>query len=137
MPQSALEKFISQLPNVQRSESWGYIFFFVGDDQRIPFVSIADSDNEHDNDSDLDREGVFRVNIGVKKETFVKLVGELDQEHVDYTALNTFMPHPHYAKQFYVCILNPQGDNMQRTKDLIEEAHGIAEYRTKLNILPR
>lgn len=51
------------LPDVQREESFGYAFFFVGDDHRLPFVTIADSDSEYDRVSDLDREGVFRLNI--------------------------------------------------------------------------
>lgn len=129
MNQSELEAFVAVLENVQREENWGTIFFFVGDDHRIPFVSITDADNEYDSVSNLNREGVFRVNIGLSKETFKLLVGESEADNVDYSVLNIFMAHPHYAKQRFVCILNPSGENAERTKQLILEAHTIVASR--------
>jgi len=80
MKHSDLETFVAALPNVQRVDNFGYSFFFVGDDHRLPFVTIANSDNEYDNVSNLNREGVFRVNIGVSKDTFQKLVGQVDSD---------------------------------------------------------
>jgi hypothetical protein len=50
---------------------------------------------------------------------------------IDYTALNVFMPHPDYAKQHFICILNPEGDNAEATKRFIVEAHGIAAERLR------
>lgn len=129
MKQSDLETFVAALPNVQRTENFGYAFFFVGDDHRLPFATMANSDNEYDKVSNLNRDGVFRVNIGVSKDTFQKLVGQAANEAVDYTALNVFMPHPDYARQYFVCILSPAGENVEETKALIVEAHSIAETR--------
>lgn len=54
---------------------------------------------------------------------------ELFVESIDYTALNILLPHPDYAKQHFFCILNPSGDNAERTKQLIIEAHGLAAGR--------
>jgi hypothetical protein len=90
---------------------------------------MANSDNEFDNASNLDREGVFRVNIGVSGETFKHLIRHADSEDIDYSVLNVFLPHPDYARQNFVCILNPVGDNAEETKRLIVEAHSIAETR--------
>lgn len=128
MNQSETETFISSLENVQRSENYGYVFFFVGDDHRLPFVTIANTDQDFDNVSHLNREGVYRVNIGVSKETFLEVIGEPDPA-VDYSALNIFLPHPDYAKQNFLCILSPSGENVEATKRLIEEAHAIATKR--------
>ena len=89
MTQAELETFTAALEDVQREENFGYAFFFVGDDHRLPFVTFANSDNEYDKVSNLDREGVFRVNIGVSKQTFDDLVGGVDPASADYTALNT------------------------------------------------
>src|SRR5688572_21940968 len=111
MKQSDVEAFVSQLENVQREENFGYSFFFVGDDHVVPFVSISDSDNDYDTVSNLNREGVYRVNIGVSRETFAALLGDSSSETVDYSALNVFLPHPEYAKQHFVCILNPSEAN--------------------------
>jgi hypothetical protein len=129
MDQTEVEKFVAGMENVQSEENFGYVFFFVGDDHRLPFVTIANSDNDFDNVSNLSREGVFRINIGISKDTFQNLIGQPTSEIVDYSVLNTFLPHPDYAKQHFVCILNPSGENVETTKKLIEEAHAIAAKR--------
>lgn len=134
MSQADVEAFLSGLPRVQHSENYGYKFFFYGDDHLVPFVTIAASDNEHDDVSNLDRDGVYRVNIGVSRETFSKLFEQLDtanSENIDYTLLNVLLPHPHYAAQRFISILNPEGDNVEVTKQLIVEAHSIAEARAR------
>jgi hypothetical protein len=128
MNQSEVEAFVASLDNVQQEENYGYKFFFVSDDHLLPFVTIANSDNEYDNVSNLSREGVFRINIGVSRATFGSLVNA-EAENIDYSVLNTFLPHPEYAKQNWVCILNPCDENEARTKQLITEAHAIAATR--------
>ena len=129
MEQSQVEEFVMGLDNVQQEENFEYKFFFVGDDHRLPFVTIGWADNEFDNGSRLDREGVFRINIGVSRQTYASLVGNSNADVVDYSTLDVFLPHPHYAKQNFVCILNPTGENIAITKRLILEAHSIAESR--------
>ena len=129
MNQADFEAFVEGLPNVQREENFGYSFFFVGDDHRLPFVTFTNSDNDYDNVSNLNREGVFRINIGVSKETFNNLIGPTNAEDIDYSVLDVFLPHPDYARQHFICILNPVGDNVEETKRLIVEAHSIAEAR--------
>jgi Family of unknown function (DUF6194) len=88
------------MDNVQRVENFGHSFFFVGDDHRLPFVSIANSDIDFDNVSNLNRDGVFRINIGVSKETFGMLLADYNSpENVYYPALDVFLPPPDYSKQ--------------------------------------
>ena len=82
-----------------------------------------------DDASNLSRAGAFRLNIGLSRDTFQRLVG--DQEAPDYTALNQLMPHPVYSRQHYVSILNPSADAFEDViKPLIEEAHArtAAQY---------
>jgi len=74
---------------------------------------------------------VFRVNIGVSKETFKNLITKSSSERVDYSVLNVFLPHPDYSRQHFVCILNPSGENVETTKKLMVEAHSIAAIRLK------
>lgn len=124
-----IEQYISSnLPNVTRMEHGGYIFYFYASEQALPVATIALSDNEYDNISGLSREGVYRVNIGIRKDTFTALFPDPDEEK-DYTALNRFLPHPHYAPQYYICILNPEGQQMTDTLQYIEEAYSIAKQR--------
>jgi hypothetical protein len=129
MNQLEVEEFVAKMDNVQREENFGYIFFFVGDDHRLPFVTIGHSDNEFDTVSNLNREGIFRINIGVSGKTFESLLADSSSENIDYSVLDVFLPHPHYAKQHFVCILNPSQENVEVTKNLIVEAHSIAASR--------
>jgi hypothetical protein len=130
MNEAEVEAFVAGMQDVQREDNYGYVFFFVGDDHLLSFVTVANADNEWDNVSNLNREGVFRVNIGISRETFDTLIGE-PSEPLDYSVLNTFLPHPEYAKQNFICILNPEGENAERTRELIREAHAIATKRSQ------
>lgn len=123
-----IAQHITGLPNVTQLESFGYTFFFYGPEQILPFVTFAASDNEHDKISNLNRDGVFRVNIGIAKDSFSKLFPG-NESSWDYTALNRFMPHPDYAAQHFICILNPEGDRLTEAIAFINEAHLIAKLR--------
>jgi hypothetical protein len=64
---------------------------------------------------------VFRLNIGVGKGTFERLVGSLVDP--DYAALDTVIPHPVYAKQRWIAILNPSRATFEGVvKPLVAEA---------------
>lgn len=82
MTRTEVEAFIEAMDDVQRAEAFGYTLFFVGDDHRLPFVTLIDTDQDADSVSDLDRDGVFRINIGVSKATFavVEQAGEVRHE---------------------------------------------------------
>lgn len=117
--------------DVQTSDDFGYTFFFYSDDHMVPFVTIASSDNEYDRVSNLNRPGVFRVNIGVSRETFQKLFGtnKIDINNYDFTALDTIMPHPEYSAQFFICVLNPGETTFEKVKSFFAEAYDIAVKR--------
>ena len=131
MDQQAWEAWIAQLDNVVREESWGYSMFYVGDERMVPFVSIAASDSDYDSVSNLNRAGVFRLNIGVGRANFSRLFPDGTPSELDYTTLNTLLPHPEYAAQNYVCILNPVGDMIEETKALIADAHNLVSARMR------
>ena len=129
MPYQVIEKYITEkFPGVTQSEHFGYKFFMYATDDRLPFATIALADNEYDSISNLNRDGIFRVNIGVSKLTFTQLFHNHNTEW-DYTALNQFMPHPDYAAQHYICVLNPEGDILSETFKFIGEAYLIAKTR--------
>jgi hypothetical protein len=74
------------------------------------------------NPSDLARPGVYRLNIGLGKESFQRLVGSMQDP--DYRALDRLMPHPVYARQHWVAILNPSRAMLDATvMPLLTEAH--------------
>ena len=126
-------------------------FFFynpdsnVPPDHRFPFVTLVTSDL-YDQFSNLNRPSVFRLNIGIGKQTFRSLFGDAARSvgrdsvaesgensgDYDFTALDRLMPHPVYGRMLWVCILNP-GDETFETKVrlLLAEAYELAvsKYR--------
>jgi hypothetical protein len=97
--------------------------FFSLDEKHWPnFATIVTTD-EHDDASNLSREGVFRLNIGtLSRETFARLIGGL--ESPDYTELDRVIPHPVYARQRWISILNPSEASFEEVvKPLLAETH--------------
>ena len=114
--------------------AWGDTFFIYDPQRnlegarRFPFATIVTKDyGEFDNASQLDRPDVFRLNIGVSKETFASLFPGGD-EH-DYTALDVLMPHPVYASYHWACVLNPSEPTFEKLQPLLDEAYAIAVRR--------
>jgi hypothetical protein len=116
---------------VETSTNLGYTFFFYGPDRMLPFVTLATADNEGDRASNLDRPGVFRLNIGVSKPTFQSLfgTGKVDVSAYDFTVLDTIMPHPDYAPQSWICVLNPSDTTFHKLRPLLSEAYELAVKR--------
>jgi hypothetical protein len=114
--------------------AWGDTFFIYDPERnlegarRFPFATIVTKDyGDFDNLSKLDRPGVFRLNIGVSKETYGKLF-DGDAEY-DFTALDQLMPHPVYGRNHFVCVLNPSDSTFDELKPLLKEAYEIAVKR--------
>ena len=98
----------------------------------LPFATIVTKDyGEYDNKSNLDRPGVFRLNIGLRRKTFRSLFPTDDEPGgVDYAAFDTLMPHPLYAPQSFVSVLNPTPETFDKTiKPLLAEAYEIVASR--------
>ena len=129
---------IRTLPGVETTSALGYTFFFYGADRMLPFATLATADNEYDRASKLDRPGVFRLNVGVGRETYKSLFGShppkrrsgrvVDPGH-DFTALDRLMPHPVYAPQNWVCVLNPGDETFAAVQPLLREAYERAVQR--------
>ena len=114
---------VDAYPDTVIAEAMGATFFSLDARHWPNFATIVTTD-EHDmgTPSDLARAGVFRLNIGVGKATFDRVVG--DQAEPDYAALDTVLPHPVYAKQRWVAILNPSRRSFDAVvKPLLAEAH--------------
>ena len=132
-PETIIDFILNDLGQVDHAEANGDHFFMFRPevmpevDRRMPLATIVSGDR-YDEASDLDREGVYRLNIGLSKETFRTLFGD-GQSEVDHTALGTMMPHPVYGKTYWMCILNPDEETWERLKPLLEEAYDVAAAR--------
>ena len=102
----------------------GAWFFSLDPDTHWPnFATIVTTD-EHDEGapSNLARPGVFRLNLGVGRETFERVAGA-DPEP-DFAAFGVLLPHPVYAKQHWISILNPSDATFRDVVlPLLTEAH--------------
>ena len=101
--------------------------------RQLPFATIVTKDyGDFDNSSQLNRPDVFRLNIGVSRDTFRALFGYAPGEDrtesgdYDFAALDRLMPHPVYAPQSFVCVLNPSPETFEAVKPLLAEAYSRA-----------
>ncbi len=132
MADAEIERYIlDTFANVETGENYGYKFFFYGSDHMLPFATMIAADNDYDRISNLNRPGVYRLNIGVSRQTFQSLFGpeRADVSRYDYTALDRFMPHPDYAPQNWICVLSPGQETLDRTQTYLAEAYEIAQAR--------
>lgn len=117
--------------NVETAVNMGYTFFFYKDDHMHAFLTIASNGNEYEQISKLDRPGVYRLNIGVSRETFRELFGtkKINVSDYDFTALDTIMPHPDYSSQHFLCVLSPSEATFERIRPMLAQAYDIAMKR--------
>ena len=81
-------------------------FFSLDPEKHWPNYATVVTTDEHDEASNLSRPGVFRLNLGVDRETFHRVAAEAG-DSPDYTVFDRVLPHPVYAAQRWICIVNP------------------------------
>jgi hypothetical protein len=106
-------------------------------ERQFPFATLVTGDH-YDSFSNLDRPSVFRLNIGVSKDTYRSLFGPQPPSpggsgvvatgH-DFTALDQIMPHPVYSPQSWVCVLNPSETTCETVKQLLADAYNLVVSR--------
>lgn len=126
-PDAITNFIVETYPDTVVANAMGGRFFSCNEANWPNFATIATGD-EFDDASDLVRPGVFRLNIGITGATFRRLIDPATEP--DHAALDTLLPHPVYAAQHWVAILNPSAASYETiVKPLLEEAHGIVSTR--------
>ncbi|RYE88351.1 MAG: hypothetical protein EOP19_01660 [Hyphomicrobiales bacterium] len=132
-PETIIDFILNDLGEVDHAAADGDHFFMFRPevmpdvDRRMPLATLVSS-NRYDEASDLDREGVYRLNIGLSKETFRDLFGDGGGD-LDHATLDRLLPHPVYANSYWMCVLNPSEATWERVKPLLEEAYDVAAGR--------
>jgi hypothetical protein len=100
----------------------GMRFFSLDPEKHWPnFATLVWAD-ETDQVSDLSRPGVFRLSMGVNRSTLERI--KAAEPEPDCAALDRVVPHPDYAKQLWVQILNPSESTFTEVVvPLLNEAH--------------
>jgi len=103
-------------------------------DRTFPFATIVTGDH-YDAVSDLTRPGDYRLNIGLTKATYTSLFGAVptkrDENGVletgfDHAVRDQVIPHPIYASQYWVSVVNPGEETLDVIRPMLAEAHEFA-----------
>ncbi len=150
-PENIIKYITENFHGVSPKSSWGETSLFYNPGKVLPnvvyFCTIKENNGENDKSAELDRAGIFRVSIGINKNSYEKLFGAkpprpakggiINTGH-DFTELNTLMPHPIYGWMNWVQILNPSESTFTEILPLIKEAHASAAAKfSKKNINKR
>jgi len=104
----------------------------------VYILTVKEKDGDNDKGSNLDRPGIYRVNLGVRKGTFIKLfgavpkrpgAGEIVEMDYDFSVTDQILPHPVYAWMSWLCVLNPAEDTFEALKPYIQEAYEYAKEK--------
>jgi hypothetical protein len=124
-PEAITDAIRENWPETDLVEAMGAAFFSLDPEKHWPnFATIVTTD-DHDEGtpSRLSRPGVFRLNIGVGRATFDRIADASGAEP-DHAAFDRLFPHPVYAKQLWVSILNPTETTFRDVvMPLLIEAH--------------
>lgn len=143
-PKEILQYCLTHMEGTVLVESWGEkgIFYNPGNvlKRGVYVLTVKEKDGENDKASALCRPGIYRVNLGLRRETFAQLFGALPKRPAkgeavamdfDFSALDTLLPHPVYAWMGWVCILNPTAETFESLKPYIREAYAFAQEKFK------
>lgn len=123
-------------------KNWGERGVFYNPDgalkKGVYILTIKEKDGDNDRASNLDRQGVYRVNLGLRKETFLKMfsfvpkrppAGGIVEMSFNFSRTDEIMPHPVYAWMSWICVLSPTERTLEALKPLIEEAYLYAKEK--------
>ena len=121
-PETITRYITTTFPNTDVVTIDGGSFFSLDPERHFPNFATIVWNDDFDKASNLSRPGFFRLNIGLNRATFERLVGSITEP--DYTAVDQLLPHPDYARQHYVSIVNPSATTFDEVVvPLLAEAH--------------
>jgi hypothetical protein len=133
-PEAITRIILDRHPDALTVSAMGATFFSLDESHWPNFATIVTTD-EHDEAAPsrlTDRPGAFRLNLGVSRSTAERVAREAG-ETPDHAAFGELLPHPVYAKQHWISILNPTHEQFRDVVvPLVDEAHDrLAASRTR------
>lgn len=128
--------------------NWGERGLFYNPERKLPkgiyILTFKEKDGPNDKASNTNRPGVYRLNLGISKQTFTDLfagipkrplAGKIVDTGHDFEMLDEIMPHPVYGWMSWIGVLNPSKNTFDKIKPLIEEGIELAKikYAKKVN----
>lgn len=111
--------------------AWGDTFFYVynknGEPSKMPFTTIVTKYYDgFDSESNLNRGGLYRLNIKVGKRKFEELFKfepkefEKKRGQFNFASINKLFPHPLYGSQGWTSIINPDKESAKLIYTLLD-----------------
>ncbi|NEQ47092.1 MAG: hypothetical protein F6K00_27555 [Leptolyngbya sp. SIOISBB] len=138
-PEAVVSRICTEFSGVVPKSTWGETSLFYNPEKKLPngiyFCTLKEKDGEHDQASNLNREAVFRLGIGLPSKTYISLFGEKPPRPTkggivstghDFTLLNELTPHPVYAWMGWVQILSPTENTLGQLWPLLRTAYAQA-----------
>ena len=123
---------------ITQIEAWGEKSFFYNPDREFSrgtyFCTLKEKDGENDSASKLNRDGIYRLNFGIEKSTFLELFhtipnrpskGMCIEGDYDFSKLDSLSPHPIYGWMCWVAILNPSNESFRKIESLLSESYHL------------
>jgi Family of unknown function (DUF6194) len=124
-PEAITRLILERHPDTVTTSAMGAIFFSLDESHWPNFATIVTTD-EHDMGAPSrlsERPGTFRLNLGVSR-SVAERVARAAGPKPDHAAFGRLLPHPVYARQRWISILNPTHDEVRDVVlPLIDEAH--------------
>jgi hypothetical protein len=132
-PEAITRILLERYPDTVIAQAMGATFFSLDASHWPNYATIVTTD-EHDEGAPSNlsaRPGAFRLNMGLGRASYDRLVAGVNDP--DYAAFDRFVPHPVYARQRWVSIVNPSDATFRdHVLPLLDEAHDrLASQRSR------
>lgn len=147
-PEDIVEDTLRRYPGSVELARWGERSVFHNPGGRLPhgvyFLTVKEHDGPNDTASSLDRDGVFRLSIGIGPDAYERLFGPRPPRPAkghpaetghDFLALDTVTPHPVYGWMGWIAVLNPTVDTFARVAPLIAAAQSLAAAKFERRVV--
>lgn len=134
-----IDIILTRFEDIVPKSSWGEISLFYNPGGQLPngiyFCTFKEKNGENDKSSNLDRENIYRMSIGLTKKSYQKhfgdkpkrpFKGDIIETNHNFTATDELMPHPIYGWMSWAQILNPTSEKLEEIMPLIAEAYQSA-----------
>ncbi len=133
---------ISEFEGVVISENWGERGLFYNPHGLLPkgiyILTFKEKDGPNDKASNVNRPDIYRINLGLTKDRFKEMFGEIPKRPAagqtvstghDFQNVNEIMPHPVYGWMSWIGVLNPSLETFDALKPMIAEGVQLAKIK--------
>lgn len=135
-PTAILTDLLNRYDGTVAVDAWGETSLFYNPGRVLPrgvyFATVKEKDGDNDRASRLDRDGVFRLNVGTSKPLYLEKFGPppprpgkgcIVEGPWSFEKLDELTPHPVYGWMSWVAVLNPTPETFAEVRSLIDAAY--------------